>query len=64
MAKNNGTTRLMPAEIYGLADRLHEHGRHVAFAYLPDIKRDISLASRIMKYLLERGVIVDPIELE
>ena len=63
MAGTNGSTRMMPAEIFGLADRLHVHARHVVLNDLPTIQRDISLAGRLLKHLLEHGLIVAPIDL-
>jgi hypothetical protein len=64
MAGNNGTPRITPVEIYGLADRLTADTQLPLFESQPRMRKDIKLAARLLRHMLEHGVIVVPIELQ
>jgi hypothetical protein len=64
MASHNGASRITPQEIFGLADRLSGHAKHVIFDPVPELRRNIILAARLLKHLLGHGIIIVPINLD
>jgi hypothetical protein len=57
------TTRITQAEIIALTDRLHARANSRLFNDQPETKLDIRLAARLLKHLIETGVIYHPLEL-
>jgi hypothetical protein len=51
------------AEIAALTDRLHARANSRLFNDQPETKLDVRLAARLLKYLIETGVIYHPLEL-
>jgi hypothetical protein len=61
MADSNGKLRIAPKEIFALVERLQGRARSIVFKDMPETQRDIPLAARLLKHLLENSVIVDVI---
>jgi hypothetical protein len=63
MANTNGKLRIAPKEIFALAERLQGRATSIVLKDLPDTQRDILTAARLLKHLLENGVITTAITL-